>query len=362
MKIVFFGDISLHEINYQRFQFCDRLKALITAADLSAGNLECPLTTAKHGIENMAVYLKAPKESISLLKGFDVLSLANNHIRDYMSEGALDSLFTLETNGIKGFGIGLNQSEAVAPLKIEKDGFKIAFIGATRFANCNSENGYGTGRDNHPEIFSNIKKLKKEGYFVVPFFHWGYEYVRIPSPRERSIAHRCIDSGADLVIGAHPHIYQGIEEYKRKQIVYSLGNFIFHSTVFDGLSPVPNDPRLYESFAFSVDVNSDHSYESEIHGYSISDEMVKMYDNQANENLIKEVEEVSEILKASWFRYSKAYYEQAYEIAKQSIKVRKKFQNIGNKGLIDKLRIYGMANSQDIKNRIAALILSFVRK
>lgn len=362
MKISFFGDASLYNIDYSNFKYCNKFHDLTKSTDFNIVNLECPITNIIEKEENQAVNMASPEESVSLLKPFNIVSLANNHIRDYKTKGIVDTLNVLNKNEIKYFGIGENQKDAIKPLLIEKDGYKLAFFGATRYANASLEKGLGTAKDSFLLMKKQIKQLKKEGYFVVPYFHWGYEYVRIPSPKERRLAHKCIDAGADVVIGSHPHIYQGIEEYKGKTIVYSLGNFIFHSSVFKGLAPVEDDPRLNESFVFSITINKDLSYKTEIYGYETNDHGIVFYDQKNNNSLIKEVEKISEIFKASKMSYLKAYYNQAYDISKQNIKVRKEYQSIDKQSFKNKLLIYKTANMQDIKNRIAGVLLSFVKK
>jgi hypothetical protein len=361
MRLNFFGDISLFNIDYSSFKYCNGFSELVDSADFNIGNMECPITNIDFKEENQAINMSAAKESIHLLKPFQIVSLANNHVRDFKEQGIIDTISVLEENNIKYFGVGKTQKEAIEALLIEKDGYKLAFFGATRYANASPEKGLGTAKDSFSLMKKHIKQLKKEGYFVIPYFHWGYEYVRIPSPKERKLAHKCIDAGADIVIGSHPHIYQGIEEYKGKTIVYSLGNFVFHSSVFDGLAPIDNDPRLNESFAFAIKINKDFSYKTEIHGYLTKDAGISFYDIEKNEKLIEEVKEPSQILKASKIKYLRAYYNQAYEISKQNIKVRKKYQNIDKQSFKNKLLIYKTANIQDIKNKIAAIFLSITK-
>ncbi|MFZ4796170.1 MAG: CapA family protein [Bacteroidia bacterium] len=362
MRISFFGDISLYNIDLNHFTFDKRFDKLIKDSDFNIGNLECPITDIGIKEENQAVNMSAPLSSLDLLTSFQIVSLANNHIRDFKTQGLLDTIAALNTKNIKCFGVGKSQKQAIEPLKIEKDGFKIAFLGATRYANATVDNGGGTAKDSFSLIENQIKKLKKDGYFVIPYFHWGYEYVRIPSPKERKLAHKCIDAGADVIIGSHPHIYQGIEEYKGKKIVYSLGNFIFHSSVFDGLSAIPNDPRLNESFSFSIEVQKDFSYKTEINGFKTEDSRITFYNDTENIILNSEINDISKVFDTSYLKYLKSYYSQTYEISKQNIKVRNKFQSIKKLSLKDKISIYKTANIQDLKNRLYALLYTFIKK
>lgn len=356
MKLLFAGDISLHNIDSINFEYSNNFKQLLETCDFVIGNLECPITDNSIKEENQAINLSAPISSSVLLEPFQIVSLANNHIRDFKEEGIKDTINALEQKGIRYFGVGKTQKEAIKALKIEKNGIKFALFGATRYANASKYNDGGTAKDSIPVLIKQIRQLKRESFFVIPYFHWGYEYVRIPSPRERKIAHRCIDAGADLVIGSHPHIYQGIEEYKGRKIVYSLGNYIFHSSVFKNLCTVDNDPRLNESFVVTVDVEKDFSYKLNIFGYTTDDTGVRLYNKNMNKIIIDEIKKVSSIFRGSKLKYVKEYYAQSNRISTQNIKVRKKFQHIDYKSIENKFRIYSTANFQDIKNRLANLI------
>jgi hypothetical protein len=362
MKLSFFGDISLFNIDSAQFRFCQSFENLLNESDFNIGNLECPITDNVNKEARQAVHMHASVNSLNLLKPFQIVSLSNNHIRDFQKEGITDTINALKEFNIRYFGIGKTQEEAVKPLLIEKDGFKIALLGATRYANASENNGGGTAKDSFYLIGKQIKKLKKDGCFVIPYFHWGYEYVRIPSPRERKLAHQCIDAGADIIIGSHPHIYQGIEEYRGKKIVYSLGNFIFHSSVFDGLAPIQNDPRLNESFFITIEISKDFSYKTSIYGYKTEDRRITLYSEKENEILIRDVNKISNVFNSKRWTYLKAYYEQTYEISKQNIKVRKDFQAIDKLSLREKIKIYKTANIQDLKNRIAGLVLPVLKK
>jgi hypothetical protein len=361
MKLSIFGDISLYNINHNQFRFCGNLHQLLNESDLNVGNLECPITLNQEKDDSLAVTMYAYGESLSILDKFDVFSLANNHIRDFKDQGVTDTFIVLQKIGFHYFGVGMMQKEALAPYLMEQGDFKIAFIGATRFANT-SGSFLGTGNDSSSIISQQIKKLKQNGYFVAIFPHWGYEYVRIPSPRERNLAHHWIDAGADIVVGSHPHIYQTIEEYKGKRIVYSLGNFIFHSSVFDGLSYISNDPRLQESFVLSVDIEKDYSYKTATHGYRTTDDGVVLHSKLENDKLIEEITELSKVMLLPKTKYLKAYYRQAYEISKQNAKVRNEFQNYEQQTLMQKIRFYRNANIQDVKNKLAGLVYSLLNK
>lgn len=361
MNIVFTGDICLNNINQKSFSYDDKYKKIVKESDILVGNLECPITDSniKKGLQ--VKNLSATYDTLELLNDFDVVSLANNHIQDFCNQGINDTITALNSKCIAYFGVGKDINEAVTPYTYENDKKKIAIFGATRYANQNGEN-YGTIKDSSIKLYKSIKEYSKRGYFVIVYFHWGYEYVRIPSPRERRLAHKAIDYGANIIIGAHPHIYQGIEKYKGRTIIYSLGNFIFASKNFIGHSPILNDDRLRNSFLVKIVLKSDYSYHVECLGYEISDEGVRMYDEQENESLLEQIKFISKDLKSiNSLAYLQSYYKQAYNISQQNIKVREKFQNASQLALHKKISLYFSANYQDILNRLFAILIKLFR-
>lgn len=356
VRILIFGDISLMHMNEKSFSYGPIMQRLIRNSDLVVGNLECPITSSKKKKPYQAVNLFADSSKLSLLNDFTAVSLANNHIQDYGNEGIVDTIKALDACHISHFGVGATKNDALEPFLAQCGYMKLAIFGATRYANAN-KNEWGTASDDSVALYKKIKEYKQKGYFVIVFMHWGYEYVRIPSPRERRIGHRCIDSGADFVIGSHPHIYQGIEEYKGKSIVYSLGNAIFHSSVFEGLSFIPNDPRLFTSYAINLAVDSELNYQVNVFGYHTSNKEIELLVKEGNERIKKDIAKISSPLQngISWL-YLKEYYSQTANISRQNVKVRNQFQHAKRLSLKDRLALYMQANSQDIKNRIWGLI------
>ncbi len=320
MIINFFGDICLHNINPDTFSLSEELKNLLDQGNLNIGNFECPVTKCDDKIRNHPVHLKCEVGSLKILEGFHAFSLANNHLLDFGANGVIDTLENLKQNGFGQFGGGINQVEAMRPLIESENGYRVAFIGATRFS-FSKKNSPGPANDSLVQLKKSIKKLKKEKCFVVVYFHWGYEYVPYPAPRERRIAHKCIDYGADLIIGTHPHIMQGFEKYKKKIIFYSLGNFIFDSKVFQGLSYFENDPRIFKAFVLSLNLNATHEYTFEIYPYQITDEGVELVYDKEKEKILDELKEISAVFYKSYFQYLKCYFRYAKEITNQNKKV-----------------------------------------
>lgn len=138
----------------------------------------------------------------------------------------------LEKNKIDCFGAGRNISEIRQPKILNQNGTKVAFLGYTTEKRhvrsiIAKENKAGCLEYNIEMIREDISKAKSISDFTVISFHWGHEYHEYPSPFQVDLAHRIIDAGANLIIGTHPHIIQGYEEYKGALIFYSLGNFFF---------------------------------------------------------------------------------------------------------------------------------------
>ncbi|MFA6472266.1 MAG: CapA family protein [Candidatus Latescibacterota bacterium] len=207
------------------------VRSFIQSYDLAFCNLEGPLSSRKKpSIEKMRFC--ADSSSVEVLKrsGFDIYSIANNHMLDYGRRALMETRSILETNGLIGVGAGKNKNEAVAARIIETKGTKVAFLAFTTVSN------YGTQLpENLPcpaiadsaTVADEITKCRSRADIVIVSFHWGVEYSRLPSAEQIQLAHLSIDCGADLVIGHHPHVIQSIEKYKGKFILYSLGNFAF---------------------------------------------------------------------------------------------------------------------------------------
>lgn len=208
----------------------------IQKADISITNLESPLIDDGIPIPKTGPNLKSSIESVEALKyaGFDMVTLANNHMMDYGAEGLYSTILTCENNGIRCIGAGRNFIEASKICYFERKGKTIAFI------NC-CENEWSTTVDANPgcnplnevNIYYQIQEAKANADFVILIIHGGHETYELPSPRMKKLYRWFIDLGVDAVIGHHTHCYSGSEVYKKKPIVYSLGNFIFDSKIRD---------------------------------------------------------------------------------------------------------------------------------
>lgn len=223
LSIVFFGDTMLDrnvrligKRNGYGSLFA-YVKDFVQSFDLAVLNLEGTVTNNDSLALKDQNTLRFTFEPISLdalfNAGFDVVSLANNHTSDFGREGFLETKNNLEVKNLKYFGDYFNESE---PLVVEKNGLKIAFIGFNEFS-----------YKNFSKVLVRIEKASKENDVVFVFAHFGEEYKDFGSSFQQKNSKMFIDSGADAVIGAHPHVVQNMEIYKDKPIFYSLGNFIF---------------------------------------------------------------------------------------------------------------------------------------
>ncbi|MFD2613285.1 CapA family protein [Paenibacillus gansuensis] len=202
-------------------------------ADLTVGNLETPVTEHEEPQSKSYVFKSAP-ETLPALKeaGFDVLNLANNHIMDHGTRGLLDTMKFADKAGFLRIGAGKNADEAYKPVIVTKNGIKVAFVGLSRVVPDGSWKA-GPSSPGVAETYdvtrpaAEIQAAKKAADLVVVVVHWGKERQDRPVKEQTELARAYIDAGADLVVGGHPHVLQGVELYKGKWIAYSLGNFIF---------------------------------------------------------------------------------------------------------------------------------------
>ncbi len=214
----------------------------LRAADFTLGNLECPLSD-RGTPENKTYAFRAPLAGGQSLAyaGFDLVTLANNHILDYGPLALEDTLDTLAANDILSVGAGMNDTEAYAAEYVEVNGLRLAFLG---FMDVTEESEYncrdweagpekpGVAWAHQDKIQEAVQEAKVQADLVIVMFHNGYEIKKKVFPSQQEVARLAIDSGASLVIGSHPHVLQDIEEYHDGLIVYSMGNFVFDNFLF----------------------------------------------------------------------------------------------------------------------------------
>ena len=213
--------------------------------DITFANLEAPFGTTGTPLPRKLIWFRARPDAAAALPkaGVSVVTLANNHILDYDTPNFLETLDILDKQGIRHTGGGRTLADARSPVIMEADGIRVAFLGYSGFADIFWDYGYprrftatdatgskaavpGVAPIRLDLIRQDIAAARQSADIVVVAYHWGTEYVNVPSPDMVALAHASVDAGADLVLGFHPHAVQGFERYKGKYIAYSLGNFI----------------------------------------------------------------------------------------------------------------------------------------
>ncbi len=238
ITLLFVGDIMLSRSignimarkNDWRYPFL-KIADFLRSADIVFGNLEGPISARGTKVGSIYSFRSDPRVIEGLLyAGFDVLSIANNHIWDYGADAVRDTLTIVKNAGIGVVGGGADYQETHTPLIKNAKGTKIAFLGYTDL--ISSLLGSKTAKPaiaylDIDQAIADVKDAREKADLVVVSLHWGNEYETTPNPNQEKVAKALIDAGAQLIIGHHPHVVQPIEEYGGGYIAYSLGNFVF---------------------------------------------------------------------------------------------------------------------------------------
>ena len=222
--------------NYGADYFLQNVRSIFSADDLTIANFEGTLTDSDER-EDKTFAFKAPASYASILSGSSVeaVNTANNHSHDYGDQSFDDTLAALDDAGIVHFGY---DETAVMDIK----GIKVGMVGIYELYDH---------LDREQQLKDNIAKVQADGaQLIVVIFHWGNETETVPDSNQTTLGRMAIDLGADLVCGHHPHVLQGIETYKGKNIVYSLGNFCFGGNS----SPSDMDTMIYQQ-TFTIDAD-----------------------------------------------------------------------------------------------------------
>jgi poly-gamma-glutamate capsule biosynthesis protein CapA/YwtB (metallophosphatase superfamily) len=199
--------------------------------DLTIGNLECVISKLGTPVPKSYVFRGDARAYDRLLTaGFDLVSVANNHSGDYGKVAFLDEFLTLPTRGLTPIGGGKNKQQAHTPIFKTVHGTTIAFLAYDEidpYSFAATDTTPGHAWLNEDDLQRDLAHARQSADFVITFVHWGIEYFTGLTAHQHYLAHAAIDSGADLVVGAHPHVIEPYESYKGKLIVYSLGNFVF---------------------------------------------------------------------------------------------------------------------------------------
>ncbi len=262
IKLAFVGDIMLDRgVEYfvnkdfggDYGELFVKVKSQLQNYDLLFANLEGPVSDK--GIDGGSLYsFRFEPRVIPVLKesGFDIFSLANNHIFNWGKEAFTDTLNLLADGNISYVGGGLNGQEAYQGKVLNVKGVKIAFLAFTEFKDgatvSSTSTRPGIALISEADILESVSLVKKQADLVVVSYHFGNEYETEANDYQRKYAELAIDAGADLIIGSHPHVVQNIGVYRDAWIAYSLGNFIFDqgfstATMQGGLLEVEINPN-----------------------------------------------------------------------------------------------------------------------
>lgn len=222
-KILVVGDVMIGrtvnriagEKNDWGWVFMDT-QELLRSADVTIGNLESPIVEDCPVVDSGFVFCGDVRWAKEIaLAGFDVVSLANNHATNYGAEGIETTKRLLTSNRVSVVGLGEPVIVDVGELLIGI----LAYNDVGEYAGIANVEGFQWERE--------ISELNNIVDVVIVYYHWGWEYTATANARQMEIGRKSIDAGADVVVGAHPHWVQNIEEYRGGYIFYSLGNFVF---------------------------------------------------------------------------------------------------------------------------------------
>ena len=214
------------------------IRKQIRGADIFMVNQEFPFSSRGAAVADKQYTFRLSPSRVNLLKemGIDVVTLANNHILDFGTDPLIDSGTTLDVAGIDYVGAGENLERAKKLLLRRVNGTTIGYLGASRvymdasWAATAGRPGVFSTYDPR-DLVAEIEAAREVCDYLVVYVHWGIERDTKPQEYQRTLAMNYIDAGADLVVGSHPHVLQGVEYYNGKPILYSLGNFVFGSSI-----------------------------------------------------------------------------------------------------------------------------------
>lgn len=241
--LVAVGDVMLDQLTRDRIRDYDvnypfaKIKQITGSGDLNFANLECPISERGEPADKKYVF-RAPTYTAEVLTlgGFNLISLANNHVLDYGPEALQDTIALLEEMGIAHAGASADKERARAGVVLDVNGLGVGFLAYTRPAPswqypawAATVNRPGTifYRDRE-QMLEDLARIQLEADVVIVSMHWGEEYTHKVAAEQKELGRLLVDNGADLILGHHPHAPQGIEFYHGKPIVYSLGNFLFY--------------------------------------------------------------------------------------------------------------------------------------
>jgi hypothetical protein len=218
--------------------------ATLRGADITVGNLETAVSTRGAAAVKEFTF-RGPPAALRPMRevaGFDVLTLANNHTADFGRDALLDTVKAVRAAGIQTIGAGATETQARRPAIVEAGGLRVAFLG---YSDVNpygfnaTSTSPGTAKADVDAITADVHAALRRADVAVCFFHWGVELHAEPNSRQQVFAAACLNAGAKLVIGAHPHVLGGVATPSRYSLVaWTLGNFLFPSGSVTGRTAI----------------------------------------------------------------------------------------------------------------------------
>ena len=291
----FFPGARLSKLSTMRSaQVFGEFADIIRAADLSIVNLEAPLCESLKPIQKTGPAMCANPEIGAFLanSGFDLVTLANNHIFDFGAQGLESTFSALDSYNVAYVGAGENSQEASRPFSRTIDGTVVAVL---NFA----ENEWSTTRGASPGAnpidpvanFQAISDERRRADWVIVICHGGHEMYPLPSPRMKELFRFYVKAGANAVINHHPHCFSGYEVYRGAPIFYSLGNFLFDN-------PVRRSGPWTQGLAVEL-LMSKQQVNFEIHLFDqcTEDSLFKLRNKKEQELVLQEIDSLNATIK-----------------------------------------------------------------
>lgn len=275
------------------------VKDRLLSSDVVFGNLEMPFSG---GVQNMPEshqskhFFHSEFVATCLKKvGFSILSLANNHIMECGESGLKKTIEVLDSLEIENIGAGKNLQEARQAKVLNAGDLKIGFLAySTKSQDSAEENTPGPAPIVLENILEDINLLKKKSDFIIVSLHLGLMYMNVPSPEDIELCHSIIDNGCDVILGHHPHVLQGIEDYNNGVIFYSLGEFVFDRKAGVRFVELGSEERR-ESIIANLFMKKDCPIQYEIiPAYLNDDYQVEVLEGELGEKIIDRMNGLSE--------------------------------------------------------------------
>jgi calcineurin-like phosphoesterase len=231
------------------------VRQLLEDADITIANMEGTFTERGTQASKFYTFRTPPLHARGLAEaGIDVVSLGNNHAMDFGAQGLQDTLDALDAAGVLHSGAGANIQAARAPVFMERNGLRLAFLSYNGVSEATfaGPNSYGVANAETAAIIQDVVGARASADVVIVSLHAGTEYVDTPTAQQGSLARAAIDAGAALVLGHHAHVLQGMQEYNDGLVAYGLGNFVFD---LDSGDLVSLGPRPFQTMVLRLELS-----------------------------------------------------------------------------------------------------------